>query len=137
VEGLRFRGSYAVITGNDVSGPTEMPLNSVAPDQGVAGLEYTAKATRFGGELSVRSVRGQDPASAGAGFYAPKAYAVADFTGWLKVSELLKLRLGVLNLTDKKYFEWPNVRGRSATDPTIDRYSSPGISAVASISVGW
>jgi len=40
------------------------------------------------------------------------------------------LRGGVLNLTDQKYFEWQNVRERSATDPTIDRYSSPGVRAL-------
>jgi hypothetical protein len=32
---------------------------------------------------------------------------------------------------------WTNVRGRQATDPTIERYSSPGISAVVSASYGW
>ena len=53
------------------------------------------------------------------------------------MSEKIKVRAGVLNLTDKKSFEWPNVRGRSATDATIDRYSSPGISAIASLSLGW
>lgn len=136
-EGLRLRASYAVIRGNDVSGPEKAPLNSVAPDQGVAGLEYSAPAGRFGGELSVRSVRAADEDAVGEGLFAPKSYAVADVTGWLRVSELLKLRLGILNVTDKKYFEWSNVRGRSAADPTLDRYSSPGLSAVASLSVGW
>jgi len=36
-----------------------------------------------------------------------------------------------------KYFESPNVRGRLASDPAIDRYSSPGISALVSLSYGW
>ena len=47
------------------------------------------------------------------------------------------VRGGILNLTDQKYFEWPNVRGRSAADPAIDRYSSPGISGLVSVSYGW
>ena len=49
----------------------------------------------------------------------------------------LTLRGGVLNLTDATYFEWPNVRGRQATDPTIDRYTSPGISGLVSLAYGW
>ena len=49
----------------------------------------------------------------------------------------LVLRAGVLNLTDRKYFEWANVRGRLASDPVIDRYSSPGISGIVSLSAGW
>ena len=43
----------------------------------------------------------------------------------------------VLNLTDAKNFEWWNVRGRPADDPVIDRYSSPGISLVASLGYDW
>jgi hemoglobin/transferrin/lactoferrin receptor protein len=136
-DSLRLRASYAVIRGNDVSTATDVPLNSIAPDQGVAGLEYAARGGRGGGEFSVRSVREQRPEAAGAGMFAPEAFALADLTGWLKVSEKVKVRAGVLNLTDKKSFEWPNVRGRSAVDPTVDRYSSPGISAIASLSLGW
>ena len=132
---LRLRGSYAVIRGNDVSGSTEVPLNSISPDQGVVGLEYAVN--RFGAEASVRSVRGQRAAAAGANMFVPEGFAVADVTGWFSVSERVKLRAGLLNLTDKKYFEWPNVRGRSAAEVTIDRYSSPGVSAIASLSVGW
>lgn len=49
----------------------------------------------------------------------------------------LTVRLGVLNLTNARYFDWPNVRGRQATDPTIDRFSSPGVSAIVSASYGW
>ncbi len=49
----------------------------------------------------------------------------------------VKLRAAVLNLFDTTYFDWPNVRGRQATDPAIDRYSSPGINATVSLSYGW
>ena len=57
--------------------------------------------------------------------------------GWIALGREVTLRGGVLNLTDQKYFEWPNVRGRPAADPTIDRYSSPGISGLVSVSYGW
>lgn len=134
---FRLQASYAVIRGNDVSGATDIPLGSISPDQGVAGLEYAKSGGRLGAEFSVRSVRGQNVDTAGAGFYAPKAFAVVDATTWFTLAKELKLRAGLLNITDKKYFEWPNVRGLQATDVTIDRYSSPGISAVVSVSVGW
>jgi hemoglobin/transferrin/lactoferrin receptor protein len=134
---LRLRASYAVIRGNDVSGSPEVPLNSIAPDQGVVGLEYAASGGRSGGEVSLRFVNGQDAATAGAGFYVPEAYNVLDATGWMTLSRQIKVRAGLLNITNEKYFEWPNVRGRQTSDPAIDRYSSPGISAVASLSIGW
>jgi hemoglobin/transferrin/lactoferrin receptor protein len=69
--------------------------------------------------------------------FVPESYAVVDLTGWVRIARGLVLRGGVLNLTDRKYFEWANVRGRPASDPAIDRYSSPGISCLVSLSAGW
>ena len=57
--------------------------------------------------------------------------------GFASLLEDLTFRIGLLNLTDAKYFEWWNVRGRAADDPVIDRYSSPGISVVASLGYDW
>ena len=62
---------------------------------------------------------------------------MADLIGWVALAERSTLRAGVLNLTDSKYFEWANVRGRSATDTTIDRYSGPGVSGLLSVAYGW
>jgi len=136
-DSLRLKASYAVISGNDVSGAADVPLNSIAPNQGVVGLAYAAPSNRWGQEASVRAVRGQSQAAAGPGLFAPDAYAVIDVTGWAALSRSVMLRAGLMNLGDAKYFEWPNVRGRSATDPTIDRYSSPGVSGLVSLSYGW
>ena len=100
------------------------------------GLEYSA--ARWGSEFAVRAAQSQSQETAGPGLHAPAAYAVADLTGWLTLPAGLTLRGGVLNLTDTKdFFEWANVRGRAATDPVIDRYSSPGISALVSLAYGW
>jgi len=133
---LSLRASYAVIRGNDVSGGEDVPLQSVAPDRGTVGLQYVAPSTRWGSDVSVRFARGrsQDEAE---DLFAPDAYATVDLTGWLRLTDDVALRGGLLNLTNTTYFEWPNVRGRSAMDPAIDRYSSPGLSGIVSISYGW
>ena len=60
----------------------DVPLNSIAPNQGAVGLAYAAASNRWGSDLTVRAARGQSPATAGAGFFAPDAFAVADVTGW-------------------------------------------------------
>lgn len=60
-----------------------------------------------------------------------------DLVSNVSLAEDLTLRLGVLNLTDAKYFEWWNVRNRPADDPVIDRYSSPGVSFVGSLGYDW
>jgi hemoglobin/transferrin/lactoferrin receptor protein len=136
-ESLRLRASYAVIRGDDVSGMDDVPLNSIAPDQGVVGLLYAARSTRWGSDLTVRATASQSQETAGAGMFAPGAFGVVDISGWATLGHALTLRAGLLNLTDQKYFEWPNVRGRSATEATLDRYSSPGVSALVSVSYGW
>jgi hemoglobin/transferrin/lactoferrin receptor protein len=135
---LRLRASYARIRGNDVTGATDVPLDSVAPDQGVVGLEYAAPSRRWGAEALVRAVASQ-PASrlASATAFSPARYAVGDLVGWVRLAPRVTLRGAVLNVTDATYFDWSNVRGRMATDTTIDRYTNPGISGVLAVSYGW
>lgn len=134
---LRLRLAYTVIRGNDVSGDTDVPLTSVAPDQGTIGLQYTSRAQRWGSDLVVRVVAGQTQERAGEDMFAPEGYAVADLTGWVTLTRDVTLRAGVLNLTDATYYEWPNVRGRAASTPTISRYTSPGITGIVSLAYGW
>ena len=111
---------------------------SVAPSEGQIGLRYVRPHGRWGGELSARLVvEGYDPEDAGRNQFAPDAYQVVDLVGFATLGEALLVRFGLLNLTDAKYFEWWNVRGRLPGDPAIDRYTSPGINAVASLAYDW
>jgi hemoglobin/transferrin/lactoferrin receptor protein len=136
-ETVRLRGAWAFVSGHDTSGPEETPLGTIAPDQGAVGIGYAPPGRRFGGDLVARLASGQPEEDAAEGAFLPEGYAVLDLTGWVRIARGLTLRGGVLNLTDRKYFEWPNVRGRLATDVLIDRYSSPGISGIVSLSAGW
>ena len=141
--GVTLRGSYARIEGveilQDAATPAlaeSTPLGSVAPNEGVIGLRYTRPSGRWGQELSVRLVE----SAAGRhdeDWFEPDGYAVVDLVGFVAPAESLTVRFGLLNLTDAKYFEWWNVRGRQADDPVIDRYSSPGLSFVASLGYDW
>ena len=113
----------------------ETQLGEIPPNDGVLGLRYVRPSGRWGSELSVRlveSYRHGDEEQ-----FAPDAYQVVDLVGFVSLAESLKFRLGLLNLTDSTYFEWWNVRGRQADDPVIDRYSSPGISVIASLGYDW
>ena len=142
-DSVMIRGSYARIEGVEilkgaVDAPPlaeETPLGSIAPDEGVIGLRYVQPSGRWGSELSLRLVEayGQD----GTRQFAPDAYRIVDLVSFLTLSEVLKFRLGLLNLTGAKYFEWWNVRGRQAGDPVIDRYSSPGASVITSLAYDW
>ena len=138
------RGSYARISGveilegaaTDAPLAEETPLGSIAPNEGVVGIRYMQPSGRWGAELSLRLVESYQGAPDEDQF-APEAYQILDLVGNVSLVESLTLRLGALNLTDAKYFEWWNVRGRQSNDPVIDRYSSPGISFIMSLGYDW
>lgn len=131
-----LRGAYAFIRGDDVSGDEDVPLDSIAPNQGVLALQY-AGSTRWGGEFALRASAGQPETQSSGTQFKPEAFTVADVFGWASLGRGVTLRAGVLNLTDARYFEWSNVRGRQTGDAVIDRYSSPGISGIVSLAYGW
>lgn len=134
--GFVLRGAYAFIRGDDVTGDEEVPLQTIAPNQGVISLQY-AGAAQWGGEFALRASAGTPETAAESMQFRPESFIVADLFGWATIGRNVTLRAGVLNLTDARYFEWSNVRGRQTGDAAIDRYSSPGISAILSIAYGW
>jgi hemoglobin/transferrin/lactoferrin receptor protein len=136
-EAVRVRGAWAFVGGRDTSEPEEAPLGTIAPNQGALGVGFGPRGNRFGGDLVARLTSGQSEEDVAEGAFRPEGYAVLDLTGWVRLTRGLVLRAGLLNLTDRRYFEWANVRGRLATDPLVDRYSSPGVSGLVSLSAGW
>ena len=143
-DSVMLRGSYARIKGVEIlqgaaEAPLaeETPLQSIAPNEGVLGVRYLEPSGRWGTELSVRLVESYQGAPDDGSQYAPESYQVVDLVGNVSLTEDLTLRLGVLNLTNAKYFEWWNVRNRPANDPVIDRYSSPGVSFLGSLGYDW
>ena len=142
-DSVMIRGSYARIEGveilQDAVVPAlaeETPLGSIAPNEGVLGIRYIQPAGRWGTELSLRLVESYQGAPDEDQF-EPASYQIVDLVSHFSLNEGLTLRLGALNLTDAKYFEWWNVRGRQANDPVIDRYSSPGVSFIGSLGYDW
>lgn len=43
-----------------------------------------------------------------------------------RVAENLTLNAGLFNLTDKQHWHWTDVRGLTADNPGLGRYSQPG-----------
>ena len=142
-DSLMIRGSYARIDGVEIlKGAADDPplaeetaLGSIAPDEAVVGLRYVQPSGRWGSEFSVRLVESYKHGDEDQ--FAPEAYRIVDLVSFVSLAESLVFRLGLLNLTDSKYFEWWNVRGRQADDPVIDRYSSPGVSVIGSLGYDW
>ncbi|WP_110993250.1 TonB-dependent receptor [Pseudomonas sichuanensis] len=136
-QGLYTQGSVAYARGrNDDNG---QPLNSVNPLTAVLGLGYEQQ--NYGGLLSWTLVKQKDRVD-DTTFFAPDGtskqfrspgYGVLDLTGFYKVSEDVTVNAGLYNLTDKKYWQWDDVRGydsigeASVTQPAnLDRLTMPG-----------
>ncbi|VVM50095.1 Hemin receptor [Pseudomonas fluorescens] len=135
--GLYTQGSVAYLYGrNDDNG---QPLNSVNPLTGVFGLGYDQD--NYGALLSwtlvkrktrVDSSNFKTPDGTSTQFKTP-GYGVLDLAGFYKVTDDVTINAGLYNLTDKKYWQWDDVRGydsvgeASVTQPAnLDRLTQPG-----------
>ena len=141
-EGLYSIGSIAYAYGrNDDDG---QPLNSVNPLTGVFGLGY--EQVDYGTQLSWTLVKRKNRVD-DTRFFAPDGtssrfrtpgYGVLDLTGFYKITDDITVNGGLYNLTDKKYWQWDDVRkyasvgadGQSeaaVTQPAnLDRLTAPG-----------
>ncbi|AMB85779.1 TonB-dependent receptor [Pseudomonas agarici] len=116
-QGLYTQGSVAYAYGrNDDTGK---PINSVNPLTGVFGLGYDQDD--YGALLSWTLVKRKERVD-NSTFFAPDGlsaskqfktpgYGVIDLTGFYKVTDDLTVNAGLYNLTDKKYWNWNDVRG--------------------------
>ncbi|GAA0761426.1 hemoglobin/transferrin/lactoferrin receptor protein [Erythromicrobium ramosum] len=146
IEGLEARGEVKLDSGwnarvalayanGDVNAPdgSRAPLDTIDPFNMNAGVGYRAPSGRFGGELILthnarkganeleRAANGDDL------FGRPDASTILDLTAFYAVTERLKLRAGLFNLTDETYALWSDVRGLSVADAGIaDAFTRPG-----------
>ncbi|WP_282397028.1 TonB-dependent receptor [Pseudomonas sp. PS01298] len=137
-QGLYTQGSVGYTYGrNDDNGE---PLNSVNPLKGVLGLGYEQE--QYGALVSWTLVKKQDrvdsttfhapDGSTGAPFKTP-GFGIVDLTGFYKVTNDVTINGGLYNLTDKKYWNWDDVRSydgvgeAGVTAPAnLDRLTQPG-----------
>jgi len=116
---------------------SDQPLNSVDPDKGSIGLKYNAGV--WSARLDVIHYVGKkasdvDPTEITAGQqFLPPSSTTLDLSAQWRIRPGLRLNLAVMNLTDKKYWLWPDVRGLASNSPVIDAYSQPGRSFNATL----
>ena len=131
-EGSTLRGSLAYARGKDEQ--TGQPLNSIDPLKGVLGLGYNAPSGRYGGELVWTLVDDKSRIDdSTTNQFEPAGYGLLDLHGFLRVADNLTLNAGLFNLTDKQHWHWTDVRGLTADNPGVDRYSQPGRHAAVNL----
>ena len=135
-EGLSF--DAALFLARSENRDNGQPLNSVGPPQAVASVGWLSPGEDW--HLSLRgtftdSWSERDESSGE--LFQPPGYATFDlYVAWRPGSRVT-LRGGVLNLTNRTYWSWTDVRGLSPDDPAIPYLSRPGLSYSLGLDMNW
>ncbi|MDW5441934.1 TonB-dependent hemoglobin/transferrin/lactoferrin family receptor [Polaromonas sp. SM01] len=118
--------SYGETRGKDRA--TGRPLNSIDPAKLHVGVKYATAvwdvrldASRHSGKKA-SDVYVKAPATQ---FVVPAATTL-DLSGQWRINKKLRLNASIVNLTDKKYWNWSDVRGQAVNAAAIDAYTQPG-----------
>ncbi len=135
-EGVTLQGGLFIARSENLD--TGQPLDSVGPPQAVASISWQTPGSRLRASLrgtftDKRSARDE----AGGELFEAPGYAVFDLYLAFKPASAVTLRAGAINLTDKTYWAWTDVRGLAPDDPVIPYLSHPGRSFSVGIDMTW
>ena len=123
-----LRWGYGQTRGTDTA--KNQPLNSVNPPKLVLGVDHQWQAFTVGATLiHVMGKSGKDinnTLTGGQQQFATPSFTTLDLSASWQLRPGLKFSAALRNLTDRKYWEWTNVRGIAASSPVLDAYSAPG-----------
>lgn len=114
------------------------PLNSVGPGQAVIGAAWNGSASDRRIRLQATFTDGWDERDESRGqLFKPAGHAVFDLFFTQKLGERTTFRAGLLNLTDRTYWNWSDIRGLGPTDPVMPYLAQPGRNASVSLNYNW
>ena len=103
---------------------TNEPLKTISPFETSIGFRFRSNDKKWNAQLSNKFV-GKARAKKGETDFVPDAYSVTNLTGEYNPNERLELSLGIYNLFDKTYYNYQDVRNKSATLSNITAYTQP------------
>jgi hemoglobin/transferrin/lactoferrin receptor protein len=136
LEGFSVDGSLYLARGENRE--NGQALNSVGPGQAVLGMNWT-------GAGDTRQVRVQATFTDGwddrdetrAELFKPAGHGIVDVYYTQKLGQTTTVRAGLLNVTDRTYWNWSDIRGLGPTDPVLPYLAQPGINASVSLNFSW
>lgn len=139
VAGGRLATPFSYGKARGVNRATGMPINSVDPAQLALGLKYDTAAWGLRMDMrhhAAKTASDIDSASSvklpNTQFTIPSATTL-DISAQWRLRKDLRLNFAVHNLTNRKYWMWPDVYGLAAASTTNDAYTQPGRSGHVSL----
>ena len=123
LKGLALIASTGESKGDNLIDNT--PLDSVDPRKTVVGLKYDAPSKTFGLEGILTNHAAKTRVASTTQFMTPAANVVDLLAYWNPLTNL-QLNAGLFNVTDRKYWQWSDVRGVAASSTVLDRFTQPG-----------
>ena len=136
--GWSLRGAFAISRGDDTR--RGQPLNTIEPPRATLGLRWEPASAAWGVEGAMVVVKGKRASRidhGGGELFAPPGYARFDLYAWAEPWDGVRVNVGLLNLADRRYWDWSGVRGVGAGDDNVGFYTRAGRSAAVNVSMEW
>jgi len=136
LEGWSVDLSAAYAHGDDMQ--RDVPLDTVEPTRAVLGLRHVSAGERF--RLGAFVTAAADKRRVDMTRPDPlrlDGFVTLDLTAGWTISDGWRVDAGVFNVGNASYFEWADVRGRSAGDPLLELYRRPGRNWRLALTVDW
>ncbi|MFQ6005358.1 MAG: TonB-dependent receptor domain-containing protein [Woeseia sp.] len=134
--GLTLDGSLYIARGDNRE--NGQPLNSLGPAQAVLGIAWSAANGNTGLHLRASITEAWTDRDESRGeLFEPPGHTVLDLFATKKLTGRTTLRAGLLNLTDRIYWNWADIRGLTPGDPVIPILARPGRSFTISLNMNW
>ena len=104
---------------------TNEPLKTISPFETSIGFKFRSNDKKWSTQFSNKFV-GKARAKKGETDFIPDAYSVTNLKSTYTPSETFSLSLGIYNLFDNTYYNYQDVRNKSATTSNITAYTQPG-----------
>ncbi|HNZ92004.1 MAG TPA: TonB-dependent receptor, partial [Acidovorax sp.] len=153
ITGIEVKGLYdwGPMAGGRVSTPfswgrakgvnraTGAPLNSIDPQQISLGVQYHTGAWGLRADLRHYGAKKSSDIDSASAVKAPNTQftigqaTTIDLSAQWRLRKDLRLNVAVHNLTNRKYWLWPDVYGLAAASTVNDAYTQPGRSLRAAL----
>ena len=102
-----------------------VPLTTISPFEARLGIKYKSDNSKWKAELSNKFV-GSPRVKTDETNFIPNEYSVTDLTAAYVPNDRFELNAGIYNLFDETYYNYQDVKSKSATLSNITAYTQPG-----------